>query len=193
MSLRRAGAVVLVVAMFAALPGRGLAQSGQSVVTVPEAPPVASAPSSAMPDGALPAPDLPNAPTLPGDQGGAFAGPATPKGSQATPPAPPKQVKPIWDPRQAAILDVLEKADGAVNRIIAPVGSSFTEGALRVTIGACVVRPADMPPDAAVYMTVRHGMAAPDLFRGWLIRSEPGATVVGDAAVTFRLIGCSAG
>lgn len=209
MTARPASRVTLSAAAALAL-GAGVAwgqnqAAGGPVVAVPEGPPVSSAPSSAVPDGALPAPDLPPSAVVPSGPAGAVGGDGQAAPS-AIPAGPPAQVKPIWVSQPVAVLDVLDKADGAVTRISAPVGSSFTQGQLRVAVGACEIRPPDMPPDAAVYVSVSTidgggakadakagAKAAAPLFRGWLIRSEPGATVVGDAAVTFRLIGCKGG
>ncbi|MGC9270515.1 DUF2155 domain-containing protein, partial [Acidiphilium sp.] len=156
----------------------------------------------------LPAPDLPGGGAA--SAGLAAGGLALPPAGEAAPPvagtAPPvatpdapAAVKPIWDQRAVAVLDVLDKEDGAVHRLRVPVGSSVSEGKLSIAIGACVVRPADMTPDAAIFITVTSSTVSADaassdgapLFRGWLIRSEPGATVVGNAAVTMRLIGCT--
>ncbi len=149
----------------------------------------------------LPAPDLPGGGAA--SAGLAAGGLALPPAGEAAPPVAtpdaPAEVKPIWDRRAVAVLDVLDKEDGAVHRLRVPVGSSVSEGKLSIAIGACVVRPADMTPDAAIFITVTSSTVSADaassdgapLFRGWLIRSEPGATVVGNAAVTMRLIGCT--
>ncbi|MCW8305476.1 DUF2155 domain-containing protein [Acidiphilium sp. PA] len=178
-----------------------------SIMAVPNAPLPAPAPSLPAPaqSKSLPAPDLP-APNLPAGTLTMPPPPLTTPGQSAvvggTPSTAeggaPAQVKPIWKPRRTVLLDVLDKEDGAVHRIDVPVGSSASEGRLSIEVGACVVRPKDMTADAATFLTVTskpvqgNGSSTGDtpLFRGWLIRSEPGATVVGDAAVTFRLIGC---
>jgi hypothetical protein len=182
------------------------------VIATPNAPLPAPAEGQSLPtptEGqSLPAPDLP-APDLP--TGSSVTPPpdatalARPAGSDALQPTgtgnAPAQVKPIWDRRGSAVLDVLDKEDGAVHRIEVPVGSSVVEGKLTIGVSACVVRPQDMTPDAAIFATVTskpvsaNASSSSDtpLFRGWLIRSEPGATVLGDAAVTFRLIGCGGG
>ena len=217
-------ALICGVAMMIALPGLGRAQSSASgemapmplspgVTSVPDAPLPAPAPSTTAP---LAAPDLPQSSLTvpPGLTGGApssdqaVAKRQDSSGTQSSHAGAPAQVPPVWLRRPVAVLDVLDKEDGAVRRIKVPVGSSATEGRLAVAVGACMVRPPDMTPDAAIFVTVtaqRAGATVSDakdqggqdvsapLFRGWLIRSEPGATVVGDAAVTFRLIGCEAG
>jgi hypothetical protein len=181
-----------------------------SIIATPNAPLPAPVRPSPAPSQAqsLPAPDLP-APNLPvgtltaPPPDAAVPGqlPVTAGGSPNGSGGAPAQIKPIWDQRAAALLDVLDKEDGAVHRINVPVGSSTSEGRLSIEVGACVVRPKDMTSDAATFLTVTSkpvdGNASSTgdtpLFRGWLIRSEPGATVVGDAAVTFRLIGCGGG
>jgi hypothetical protein len=222
--VRGRNALIIGVAVLLAVPGMVWAQSSAStdvapvplspgVTSVPDAPLPAPSPPSSAP---LPAPDLPQSSLAvpPGLTGGDAALPpgaamtsnsqdsGTSQSSHATAPA---EVPPVWLRRSVAVVDVLDKEDGAVRRIKVPVGSSATEGRLSVDVGACLVRPPEMTPDAAIFITVTS--RAPDtavtdvkdqdvsapLFRGWLIRSEPGATVVGDAAVTFRLIGCDAG
>jgi hypothetical protein len=207
-------------ALLAAMPSAG-AQNSQpaslapvplspSIIATPNAPLPAPVPPSSAPSHAksLPAPDLP-APNLPAgtltapppNATASDHSPVTEGGSSNGAYGAPAQIKPIWNQRGAALLDVLDKEDGAVHRIKVPVGSSTSEGRLSIEVGACVVRPKEMTSDAATFLTVTSkpvdGNASSTgdtpLFRGWLIRSEPGATVVGDAAVTFRLIGCGGG
>lgn len=190
----------------------------QVLAPVPLEPGMIATPAAPMPAiEALPAPDLPQrgspspgpAVITPMTPGSGADPPATDySGANSRPPAAgalaaagaPVQVKPVWHRRTTAVVDVLDKEDGAVARIKVPVGTAVTQGKLRVRVGACLVRPKTMAPDAALYITVQalptaqpagpSTRGAP-VFRGWLIRSEPGATVVGDAAVTFRLIGCT--
>ena len=208
------GRILLAVAIVAAgMPDLAHAAGGGHVVAVPEAPPVASVPR-VLPAPALPSPQVPaqiaQPPGLvrnklprsmieretPGSAQGAAGGAAGGISKTAT-----SQVKPVWRPRGGAVLDMLDKEDGAVTRLSVPVGSGFARGKLRIRVGACVVRPKTAAPDAAVYLTVRRiagaakreAASGQPIFAGWLIRSEPGAVVVGDATVTFRVIGCSGG
>jgi len=205
------------------IPGMAWAQYSNSAEIAPQplSPGIVATPDAPLPaptqvpSNPLPAPDLPDgslaaAPGLSGgvasgDQATAHDGTSQSGATQSGTPAPAAQIPPVWDRRAVAVLDILDKEDGAVRRIRVPVGSSVIEGRLGIEVGACLVRPADMVPDAAMFVTVTstggpvavssqgNQADASPLFKGWLIRSEPGATVVGDAALTFRLIGCGAG
>lgn len=129
----------------------------------------------------------------------------TPSPAAPQPAASPPQN--IWLPRQNAILGVLDKESGAVSRVAVQVGNSVVQGNLRIKVLACVVRPADQAPDAAVFLNVQNSEQTQEdtslspqnadnggtLFSGWLLRAEPGASVVSDARDTFRLIGCDKG
>ncbi len=114
------------------------------------------------------------------------------------------QAPEAWLQRGRAVLGVFNKEDGAVSRLAVQVGNSVVIGKLNVSILACVIRPGTVTPDAAVFLSLKNsqqnqsdtddqaaGVAvAPQMFKGWLLRSEPGASVVGDATDMFRLIGC---
>lgn len=118
-----------------------------------------------------------------------------PPGSTAT--LPPPDVAPAqpnnWTPGTTAVVGVLNKVDGSTTQLSLPVGAQAqTSGDLSVSVQACLSRPAGQIPDTAVFMTVSptQGGAAP-LYHGWMLRSAPGATFVGNAGQTFRVIGCS--
>jgi hypothetical protein len=108
---------------------------------------------------------------------------------QDTIPAPPN----TWQPGRLAEIGVLDKIDGEVLQLSVPVGGQSVVGDLQVNVLACVTRPADQVPDAAVFLALQStdDPSSPPDYRGWLIRSEPGAAVAGDASETFRIIDCS--
>jgi hypothetical protein len=135
----------------------------------------------------------------------AAALPPSAQSSAASMPPAGAQVPPNpWLPRRNAVLGVLNKEDGAVSRLTVQVGNSVVQGKLQITVSACVTRPDAVAPDAAVFLSIKNAQEnqsdsnyqAADLanggqiFRGWLLRSEPGASVVGDMTDMFRLIGC---
>jgi hypothetical protein len=91
------------------------------------------------------------------------------------------------------MLGLLNKVDGSTSQLSIPVGAQNTVGDLQVSVLACATRPPAQISDDAVFLAVQpaDGSAQVPLYRGWMVRSAPGATVVGDAGETFRVIGCS--
>ena len=195
------------VALWIALPLAAWAQQGPPVPTIaiPPLPPVATvsqrppqvpkntAPSQGGENGQK---YLPSQPpwygSMPSTATAKPTQPARPAGSQSVSGAL-SQAENKWINQPVAVLGTLNPEDGTVSSIIAPVGTNFTEGKLRVAVQACVIRPPGAIPDAAVFLTVTEARgpdSQPPLFRGWLVRSEPGAAVVADSSLTFRVISC---
>lgn len=126
------------------------------------------------------------------------ASPAQASTTPAAPAAPPPpDVAPAipntWLPENTATLGVLNKVDGSTRQVSVPVGGQTVVGDLQVAVQGCVVRPPDQIPDAAIFLSVQPASdaSATPVFRGWMVRSTPGAAVVGDAGETFRVIGCT--
>jgi hypothetical protein len=122
---------------------------------------------------------------------------ATPDGTApASPPAPDVAPVPqnVWVPGTRATIGVLDKVDGSTDQISIAVGAAAQKiGDLEISVQSCVNRPPDQIPDTAIFLTVQNPAddAGAPLYRGWMVRSMPGAAVVGDAGETFRVIGCS--
>ncbi len=190
----------------------GQSAPGQSGIAVPPAPPVVAAPSAPTPPPApapsapppglvqtpLPPPNSPAAAT--GDEGAQPSLPdaVSPSAPSAAPaqPAPP-DVPPTppnsWVPGKTAIIGVLNKVDGSSGTITVPVGGQTQTGDLILSVQACLSRPPGALPDAAVFLTLEP-KAAPDaapVYRGWIVRSAPGAADPGNAVQAFRVISCS--
>lgn len=104
-------------------------------------------------------------------------------------PAPPND----WQPGKLAEIGVLDKVGGGVKQVSIPVGGQSVVGDLQVNVLACVTRPPGQVPDAAVFLALQStdDLSGPPDYRGWLVRSAPGAAVAGDASEIFRIIGCS--
>ncbi|MBB5372905.1 DUF2155 domain-containing protein [Acidocella aromatica] len=200
-------------------PGVAWAQNDQSMIVIPPAPPVVAAPSSAAPAPVAPAapvasqtlpavppvqsqtlpavPPVPSAATTP-PPAAVPAQPGTPPAQAAsTQPAPP-DIAPIpandWTPGHTATLGVLNEVDGSTSQVSVPVGGQPAKaGDVLVSVQACATRPPQDLPDTAVFLTVQpaDGGGAAPLYRGWMLRSAPGAAVVGNAAESFRVISCS--
>lgn len=189
--------------------------TGDSVIAVPPAPqvvpeapnpPVPAAPATPAPVSpaaaapAAPAAPAPVSPESGSAENGAASATANPAAGQNpdqnqeqneeqdTIPALPDK----WVRDQTAKLGVLDKVGGGVTQITVPVGGQTKVGDLQVSVQACLTRPPDEIPDAAVFLTLHDAgdAGAPPEFRGWLIRSAPGAAVADNASETFRVIGC---
>jgi hypothetical protein len=186
--------------------------NGNSVIVVPMAPPIVAAPPSPVAPAAPVAPVAPPPPGLvqtpvpPGPVVPQMAMPSAPAGTApgataagSAPAAPPPlDALPVtpndWVPGTKVTLGVLNEVDGGTSQVSIPVGGQSQIGDLQVSVQACDTRPPAELPDAAIFLTVIQGGsgdAGTTLYRGWMLRSEPGATVVGDASETFRVVGCS--
>ena len=178
--------------------GLAWGQASNTTVVVPPAPAIVSAPL------ASPAPVSPPAsPPPPGlvqvqPPPASTATTTTAGGSSTTgTPATTADTAPItqndWVTGTIAQLGVLDKVDGSTAKVSIPVGSQAKVGDLQVSVQSCVNRPPGQLPDTAIFLTVQplSDTSSPPLFRGWMVRSTPGATAVGDAGETFRVIGCS--
>ncbi|WP_298216950.1 DUF2155 domain-containing protein [Acidocella sp.] len=193
----------------------GQSAPGQSGIAVPPAPPVVAAPSAPTPPPApapsapppglvqtpLPPPSSPAAAT--GDEGAPASQPSLPEAvSPSAPSAAPAQPAPpdvpppppnSWVPGKTAIIGVLNKVDGSSGTITVPVGGQTQTGDLILSVQACLSRPPGALPDAAVFLTLEP-KASPDaaaVYRGWIVRSAPGAADPGNAVQAFRVISCS--
>jgi len=203
-ALARAVAVMATLgagAAFAQSPGG----SDSNAIAVPPAPPVVAAPPSAIqpiPVPAAPPPGLvtatppadidtgaTQAQTPPADNSGGQGQAQDQSTAPDIAPVPPN----TWLPGKTAQIGVLDKIDGSVSQLSIPVGGQSVVGDLQVSVQACMTRPPDQVPDDAVFLALQstQNASAPPDYRGWLVRSAPGAAVAGDASETFRIIGCS--
>lgn len=106
------------------------------------------------------------------------------------PPAPDNQ----WVYGHVAKLGVLNKVEGSAGTITIPVGGQVTSGDLVVSVQSCVTRPANELPDTAVFLTLQTaqstGQDSP-VYRGWVIKSQPGSSSAENADEAFSVISCS--
>jgi hypothetical protein len=160
-----------------------------SVGAVPGTAPIVAPPSEAPsgPAASTPTVVTPGA-AVPATPGQATQAPAAPAIADTAPVVPN-----TWVAGKTVTIGVLDKVDGSIAQVSIPVGGQQTIGDLQVSVQACVNRPSDQLPDAAIFLTVQSPSDSADapLFRGWMVRSTPGAMVVGDAGETFRVVGCS--
>jgi hypothetical protein len=175
-------------------------------VAVPPAPPIApAAPSAPAPVVVSPsAPGLVQTPVPPANADSGTAPPADnsqPDGTASSPAAPvpstadsmPPPPNNDWVSDKTASLGILDMVDGSTAAVTIPVGGQSTVGDLLVNVLACDSRPAGELPDDAIFVSIQPVVQSDGgpIFRGWMLRSLPGAAVVGDASETFRVAGCS--
>jgi hypothetical protein len=180
------------------LTGVAQAQSGNAIavpppppiMASPPSPPVSSAPAQPVPPGLVQTP----VPPANSDTGTPAADNGSPPAtSTGTPPAAAMPVSNDWVPGHTAEIGVLDRVDGGIANLNIPVGSQVTSGDLTISVLACVMRPANEIPDAAIFVNVQAtgNAAAPPIFHGWMVRSIPAATVVGDSSETLRVANCT--
>jgi hypothetical protein len=143
------------------------------------------------PDAAATAPVTPGTPAA-----------TAPDTASSTPPPPAN----TWLPEHNAQIGLLDKVDGGASTVSIPVGGQTDAGDLRISVLACATRPPGEIPDDAVFVSIQpvptgaSGTAPANpsgttegapIFRGWMVRSIPGAAVVGDASETLRVVSCS--
>jgi hypothetical protein len=185
---------VMLAGLLAGLAGWPAFAQDNSVVVVPPAPPIASAPAAPAPavqtPSASPPPGLVQTtmpPVTPDN-----TAPAAANTDTGTPPPDAAPPPPPWAMGKTATLGVLDKVDGGTSQVTIPVGGQAAVGDLQVNVLACATRPAGQIPDTAIYLSAQAaGAAGAPLYHGWMLRSAPGAAVVGDASETFRVINCS--
>ena len=149
--------------------------------------PVAPAAAPAQAGSVSPAPGI-----VPGTAPGTVV--AVPGGAAQTaaqPPAPPAgtPLPATWIPRPAASLLVLNKVTAVAHDLAVPVGKTVKLGTLAIAVQACVVRPPDMPGDAAAFLDITGG-AAP--FRSWMLKNEPSLSIFQDPTYDVQVRGCGA-
>lgn len=124
---------------------------------------------------------------------------ASPVPGSTTPAAlPENDVAPVqensWVYGHTAELGVLNKVDGSTETITVPVGGQVTSGDLMVSVQACVMRPPGELPNAAVYLTllpIKADDSTAPVYKGWIVKSVPGAANSENADEAFRVINCS--
>ena len=137
----------------------------------------------------------PSAPAPAGN--GSVPAPASNGSAAASAQPAPQDVPPVlsndWVPGKTAMLGVLNKVDGSTSTLTIPIGGQATAGDLTVSVQACVSRPPGQLPDSAIYLTLqsKNAQDGGQVYRGWMVRSTPGAADAGNASEAFRVITCS--
>jgi hypothetical protein len=173
-----AGGIAL---LLAALPATGLMAQDSGFDAFPPDLPARAARSPARP---APPPE-------PWTQAPPTQAPATP----APPPpqaAPPTPAPDVWQARPVVELVGLDKVSARATPLSGPVGQPLTFGSLTVLPRACVVRPPDVPADAAAFLEIADTRLDTKKFSAWMLVSEPAVSIFEHPVYDIRLVGCRA-
>jgi len=96
-----------------------------------------------------------------------------------------------WLPAGTAKLQALDKVNAQTTAMTVKVGQSATFGSLTITVKSCVVRPPDVPADAAAYLDVVDSHPDEPPFNGWLLWQEPSLSMLEHPIYDIRVIGCT--
>ncbi len=132
-----------------------------------------------------PAANLPNAQQNAPDQAAPGQAPSGQAPQEPAPPAPNP-----WLPQGQAMLQVLDKPNAQSKTLTVKVGQSASYGSLTIAVQACVIRPPDMPQDAAAFLVVADQHADQPGFRGWMVKSDPSLTMLQNPIYDVRVLGC---
>jgi hypothetical protein len=104
------------------------------------------------------------------------------------PPAAPEQ--PQWLPRAGAVIQALDKINTEVAVLKLKDGETGQFGSLTIMVKACVVRPPDVPQDAAALLSVTDSHPGQQGFEGWMLKAEPSVSMLQNPIYDLRVMGC---
>ncbi len=95
-----------------------------------------------------------------------------------------------WEPRQTAVLNVLDKVSAQQATLTLHVGDSADFETLHITLASCQARPATLPADSAARVAVVDSNAGAPGFSGWMLAGEPAAAMLQSANYDVQLARC---
>jgi hypothetical protein len=116
--------------------------------------------------------------------------PAAPGATAAQPPAPPPLPPDSWLPKPGLELAGLDKITAKVTPLVGKIGQAMHFGSLTVTAESCIIRGPDQPADQAAFLDITDSRDASFAFHGWVILSDPAASLMQHPVYDLRLIGC---
>jgi hypothetical protein len=128
----------------------------------------------------------------PGVEGGAPAKPTTSPGVPAAPSpgAPPTAATQLWQPRNAAELQALDRIDDRSATLNVPVGQTIQFEHINITVRACVARPPDQAADAAAFLQIVDSRGGAPAFSGWMLVAEPFVSMLQHPTFDVRVVAC---
>jgi hypothetical protein len=80
--------------------------------------------------------------------------------------------------------------NGQATDLSVPVGGAQTDRTLTVAVRACYSRPPDQPEDSTALLAVTEASATAPVFTGWMLASEPTASMLTDPVYDLRVLSC---
>ena len=114
-----------------------------------------------------------------------------PLGAMAQPAPPAGLSSPdSWLPRGTADLQVLDQVNAHASPLTLKIGQSADNASLSIALRACMVRPPDLPADAAAYLDIADSRPGAPGFHGWMFANEPAVAMLEHPIYSVRLVGC---
>ena len=109
-----------------------------------------------------------------------------------TPPKPEAAQSPpdTWLKRDTAELLILDKVNAKAVPLTLKVGQAADNASMSIALRACVVRPPDLPQDAAAYFDIDDSRAGAPGFHGWMLANEPAVSMLQHPIYDIRLVAC---
>ena len=139
--------------------------------------PVQHSPGQAIPPPDTAAPDT-------GDQA------QSPQAAPVAPPAPIERPN-AWVPAAVAKLQALDKVDAQAKELTIRVGQTARFGSLTIAVKSCMIRPPNLPADAAAYLDVTDSHPDQPGFDGWMLQDEPSVSMMQHPIYDLRVTGCA--
>lgn len=96
-------------------------------------------------------------------------------------------------PKNAALMQAMDKVTGRVNKITVPVNSKISFGDFSLVLRSCKKRPAEETPENFAFIDVTDKSFGTDeynIFRGWIVSSTPGINAIEHPIYDVWLLEC---
>ncbi len=89
------------------------------------------------------------------------------------------------------MLQVLDKVNAQTTTLTVKVGQTVAYASLSIAVQACVVRPPDLPQDAAAFLTITDSHPDQPGFTGWMLKSDPSLAMLEHPLYDLRVAACT--
>ncbi len=113
-----------------------------------------------------------------------------PQSAPVAPPAPIERPN-VWVPATVAKLQALDKVDAQAKELTIKVGETARFGSLTIAVKSCIIRPPNLPADAAAYLAVTDSHPDQPGFDGWMLQDEPSVSMMQHPIYDLRVTGCA--